>query len=187
MIARYTATAQVVHPVYCVEEKLWYTEEGVSAKSLQSLQLKLPGVKIKDYYPQGMEPLKVVAPKPRMITDPFRDDWKPKPLGVIREKSVAAKLEDNEPLDIPPFLPEPVEFKKVKPKRSYKRVYNPQLELGVVAKINWKLPENIQTLRSLMAAKLPVVTVADRMGCTRNAIIGACHRNNIQISNRGKR
>lgn len=207
MIARYTSTPRVVHPSYCVAEKLWYTDEGITAKSLQILQLKLPDAIIKDYYPEGYG--LATAPKPkRVILDPTAGTVKP--LGTIRESSVkiaeaalerqlvvepkidrlardlvqAAETEQgdlfSEPLDVPLFLPEPVEFKKIVPRRNYTRTVS---KSNV---INWTIPENVQTLRSLMATGMRVVTVAERMGCTKNAIIGACHRNGIQISKRKK-
>jgi hypothetical protein len=105
---------------------------------------------------------------------------------LMQEVSKLQKPRDlfSEPLDIPPFLSEPVEFKKIEPKRHYER--SPQLDLPITGKIDWKNPERLSELRSLMRSRLSVVDVARRMGCSRNAIIGACHRNEIPISIREK-
>jgi hypothetical protein len=199
-------TRQVVHPTYCVEEKVWYTDDGVTAKSLASLQRKLPGVKIKDYHPNGFG--LVVKNLERQLTLPW-DEPNPKPRGVVTEGNPsksdnwirrhyvspeeAGAIADDV---IPAFLP-PVAFTakspprfdiaaQVKmlgadsllpPEKPKRRRYSvPSVNLSS-ENLNWKVPARLEQLRHLLLVeKLPLSQIARRMGCSRNAVIGACHR-----------
>lgn len=61
----------IVHPAFDTEARVWFTDDGVEAKSLAELQRKLPRTKIAGYYPNGFGlkvQVKTIPPKPVVLT-----------------------------------------------------------------------------------------------------------------------
>jgi hypothetical protein len=165
-----------VHPTYYLDTKRWETDDGVTAKSLQSLQIKLPKAKIVDYYPDGfgytVDPKpKLPPPTPQKKLDP------PKYLqGELPFKEITwardVDIVDDKPA---PKVPAVVKFVPIRPPR--------QRAESAFPPVNWE--EKEPELRRLAAQGLSAAKIAAQFNCSANAIIGRCHHKGIPLLGRG--
>jgi hypothetical protein len=199
----------IVHPTYSVEDKLWFTDDGVTAKSLAALKSKLGArVTIADYYPNGyqrvlFEPPKVkTSPwdeplpdrfKQEMITEENVVELTKDMVNEILKSEPPARVEEDTVLELEPvqFVEKhpPAKEPEPEPEPASGISQNTNAPVGVVYRlpngdVNWRHFDNIARLRDLMARKLRVTEVARRFGVSKNVIIGACHRKGIPISDR---
>jgi hypothetical protein len=183
-----------VHPTYDPNDRLWFTDDGVTAKSLSSLQRKLPGVVIEDYYPNGYG--NIIKPRPPEVvkatlkqvlggSNPVRRRW---PLSAsVSDTGTETTVTTQQPAEVPPIevpvVPEAspevtvTQPKLVEPPpRPYReRVVRTRKPSGL-PNVDWKIRSNRELLKGLVEAGLTSQQIGNKMGCTRNAIIGACAR-----------
>lgn len=169
-----------ISPTFDPSDNTWFTDDGTGhgyeAKSLAELQLLLPDVIIKDYYPKGYS--NVIPPRPPHVTKIV--DGRSK----LRYKPEIDKALAEERIHIPSFLPireEEVPLPEptpdyAAPKRTRVRSLNPL--------INWKDEDNVRKLKGLVEQGFTGEEIGRVFQCSRNAIIGACHRKGFQLKGR---
>jgi hypothetical protein len=181
----------IVHPTYDPVDRVWFTDSGLTAKSLAELQRWLPGAKIQDYYPEGYG--NVIHPRPPEIAKiklhealrvdrqpPTRSRW-PAPDNASEEVVLGEVVEQPEKpvpaVDVQ--APKPRVFKPLQ--LTNRRHRQP----SQFAKIDWKDPAYDNMLRRLVEEGLTSTQIGDRMACSRNAIIGAAARAGYPLKHKG--
>lgn len=137
-----------IHPSYDPIASIWYTDDGLEAKSLRQLQTMLPeGTEIVGYFPNGYGDVKLFAPRAAHL--------------------VKMSLQGAQQVRLTRVL-------------TYKeRVTTSQQ----VQQIDWSVSSNVETLRTLAAAKFTAAQIAVKMNTTRGSIVSACHRKDIKLLN----
>jgi hypothetical protein len=180
--------AVYVHPAYDPVDRIWYTNDGVTAESLAVLQGKLPeGAIILDYYPDGYG--YTTRPRPPEVSKAPQDQR----LRRTRYKSWREAYEAtwSPPDEIPSSLPEPpaplpqavVEEPSPPPRQPIvraRKLRGPTLTPNV----NWKLPDNRVKLEALVREGLSSKAISQQFDCSRNAIIGICSRLGYRLKQR---
>ena len=165
--------ATVITPIFDPSDCVWYTEDGVTAKSLSQLQRKLgPEVQLEGYYPNGYS--NVIRPRAPTVAKVTL------PEVVAQERSLAyvSATKEGQAKDAEIAARE-------KPKRQYRRRDTFQEETSF-ERIDWKDPNNQNKLKDLVALKLTSSQIAFRLKCTRGAVIGACNRLGFQLAGKGR-
>jgi hypothetical protein len=160
-----------VHPAYDPLDKVWFTEDGVTAKSLALLQKKLSGIKIEGYYPNS-----------------YGNVVHPRPPQVVKIKLTEALKMRTPPLVEPVKQPEPTK-EKVKPTGAtvesekvveYQQPQQPRprqkRQPSEFPPVDWQLLPNQERLKQLVDEGLSSKQIGDLWPVSRNAIIGACAR-----------
>ena len=169
-----------ISPTFDPSDNTWYTDDGIEAKSLAELQAMMPDVKIIAYYPEGYG--NVVHPRAPHVVKSVSQHAKPRFKPEIEE-------ELSKPVELPRFLlsrKEPSEDEPEPPEPDYKPVVLKRTRApSQFNRVDWHDSRNVDLLRQLVTAKLKSPEIAKRFKCTRNAIIGACHRLGFQLQGKG--
>jgi hypothetical protein len=168
-----------VHPAYDPNARIWFTDDGVVAKSLAELTRKLPGVKIEGYCPNGYG--SIVRPRAPEVAKITLNEALKMRTPVLRQPVQTVKEIPKEIRQKPAAAEEKVESLSVKvvavkedvaPKKRVLRPRRPSL----FPDVDWQLPANQERLRGLVEKGLSSKQIGERWPVSRNAIIGACAR-----------
>lgn len=99
-----------VHPAYDTEARVWFTDEGLTAKTLAELQRKLPKAQIVGYYPNGYgTPVKTQIKTP--LTVPLVPPLVMRQLVPVQKQGVQPRIRPRTPPSLfeePTFQDEPL-------------------------------------------------------------------------------
>jgi GcrA cell cycle regulator len=146
------------HPAFDASEQVWVTESGVVARTLGELQRKFPNAEIVDYYPNGY----VEGGRGGWLgATQLRKIWHPRHQVPTSLKAafIDAEVAKKQPIQVLRSVPSKKPRKAAVP----------------VVKVSWTANED-RRLEKLLAEGLSGSAIAKRMGRTRNAVIGRCHR-----------
>jgi hypothetical protein len=175
-------TGNLISPTFDPSDNVWFTDDGLEAKSLAELQRKLPDAQIVAYYPGGYG--NVIQPRAphivKAVSSWVRPTYKPE-----IEKELAA------PVEIPRFLPnreEPEEdtLRPVQNIPAVQRAAPPEKirktrQASNFERVDWNDPNLIERLKALVKSGLSSTQIGARFNCSRNAIIGICHRRGFDL------
>lgn len=160
-------TEESIKPAFDWINGVWYTKDGITARSLAALQQKLPGVKIEGYYPDG-----------------YSNVVKPRTTAAVAKVTLAEAhgVDKTRP---PRFVARPEVDSKVRTEEQQKsrQRYVQQKrhrEAFIFPKISWT-EERKEQLRKLVDDGLTSAEIALQFNCSGNAVIGACNRYGYQL------
>ena len=154
--------------MFDTEAKVWVTEEGIEAKTLAELQLKLPGWTIKDYYPNGYVAIREGFLRESLTVfgtarSAMRTNHNGRSRAVSRRitaQEAQRKLEAVIEADATPL-------KDIKPARS---------------RMDWKDAALRAKLAELVEEGLFAREIAAQIGAnSRHSVISACHRYGLKL------
>lgn len=150
MVERYHSIMRSISPAYCPEEGVWFTDDDVTAKSLNELQRKLGSNVIIDcYFPEGFG--NVVRPR-----EVYKEDLSAAAPGMVVPSA-----------EMPPI-------------RAPRRRYDTPVQPSFLPDMEWG-PEQLAKLVRLAEEGLSAGEIANKIGCSRNAVIGKCRRKKIVL------
>ena len=204
MIERYAT--KIYEPVFDPTDNLWFVEDGTTAPTLRELQAKLPGAIFEGYYPDGYSFQWSKADFPEGSTrTAYRNtqsDWaralaytppKPEPLPapVSEPDAISADVPELPPTDVSPFKPKNVMrsgLAKLKKERVYKRdgsiartLYPSGFERAPSKFPPVKWADWEEKVRGWVKEGLNSTEIGAKINCSRNAVIGYCHRKGLQL------
>lgn len=174
----------LISPTFDPSDNTWFTDDGVEAKSLAELQRKLPDAKIADYYPNGYG--LVIPPRPPHVAKII--NWRERKLRFkpeiekelqrpikITSHAIAEETSAELVEQVAPFIGRPAASilnpAKARAPRS----------LSKFAAVNWKSQVILDKLKALVEAGLTSDEIGRVFDCSRNAVIGICHRKGFQL------
>jgi hypothetical protein len=182
-----------VHPTFDPTDNTWFTDDGVTAKSLAALQRKLPpGVVIQDYYPGGygniVQPrlsaavAKVTLKQVLGVSPPtVRERWLPPAKAEERTTTESRPPGVLEVLTLGDVKFQPKPSQPAKPPQQ--AIVRKRMPSGL-PRIDWTILSNQETLKGLVEEGLTAKVIGARMDTTGNSIIGACARLGFQLRHR---
>lgn len=151
----------VVTPTFDLDSREWYLDDGTTAKSLRELQAKLPpGTVLEGYYPDGYG--QVVRP---------------------RTSAAVAKVTLNE-VKARGTWGASADFKAVKSKTKTQSERRPRSCRSLFPIVNWN-EENKKRLVDFVDQGMSARVIAEKFGCSRGAVIGACQRYRLKLRGGG--
>lgn len=199
----------LVEPAYCAEEKIWFLEDGTTAKTLAELQANNPHFVIEGYCPKGYVPERKtqnLPPEMRRSTRPVlrltQEHWSfsEKAPAVHRMPQRMSEPTFAEFEEVPEDIAEATFQKPENEELPKLQMYKPAKQREKEAKvrrisegrlthaefefepIRWD-DERDAWLKQLVASpeKYSAEQIGRIMKCTRNSVIGRCHRKGYQL------
>jgi hypothetical protein len=179
-----------VQPLYDPEAARWFSGR-YSAPTVRELLAKMPdGTVIADYYPCGYAAVRDGVPVGRaeLRTQYNKPKFHLRPLPVTQTQSVAIAGAEEMVARESVRSPQTAGIGRApivtrgKHKRRRASPDLPKLLAAAVAKskMSWG-DEEVATLRELAAAGYTAYQIGEAVGRSRNAVIGQCHRRDIEL------
>lgn len=165
-----------VHPAYDPLDKVWFTDDGITAKSLAKLQEKLPGVEIVGYYPNSYgNVVHPRSPETAKITlnEALKAQTRIRELAMrtLTQVERIKKEEKTKPTGPTVESEKVVKYQQPQQPRPYQKRQPPKFP-----PVDWQLSANQERLQRLVGEGLSSQQIGNLWPTSRSAIIGACDR-----------
>jgi len=164
-----------INPTFDPSDCIWFTDDGVEAKSLAELQRKLQQmlpegdtIKIVGYMPNGYGPVIRPRTSPQVAKVSLTPAWAtPRVYKRAEQEEAEEPAAQQEPRvpGSPRVSPQPSKFER----------------------IDWSLQSNRDKLKDLVEKCYTSGQIARKFGCTPGAIIGACNRLKYRLQGQRQR